>query len=89
MPSAAATVLKTGSLKKARPEDSSTPMKAREAPEGTTEDEDYEGDDGEDEDDDAGTDDGTGGQDLLNETTVKSGYLWKRGEKRKVSCIHF
>ena len=46
MPSAAATVLKTGSLKKARPEDSSTPMKAREATEGTTEDEDYEGSEG-------------------------------------------
>lgn len=54
-----------------------------------TNDDDYEGDDGEDEEDDAGTEDGAGpgdagGQEIISETTVKSGYLSKRGEKRKV-----
>lgn len=27
-----------------------------------------------------------GAQEMVNEQTVKAGYLWKKGEKRKVSC---
>lgn len=27
-----------------------------------------------------------GAQEMMNEQTVKAGYLWKKGEKRKVSC---
>ena len=47
---------------------------------------DYEGEDGDDDDEElAGTDDGAGGKAMLDETTIKSGYLFKRGEKRKVN----
>jgi len=47
---------------------------------------DYEGEDGDDDDEDqVAAGENNGGKDLLNETTIKSGYLWKRGEKRKVS----
>lgn len=48
----------------------------------------YEGEDGEDDEDEGmpirnqGTN-GDHGQEMLSETTVKSGYLYKRGEKRK------
>jgi hypothetical protein len=49
---------------------------------------DIEGDDGDDDDEDVTAGEGAfAGQELLDETTIKSGYLWKRGEKRKVS-IH-
>ena len=48
-----------------------------------------EGNDGDgevdDEDDDADEHEQYEAQDMLNEVTVKSGYLWKKGEKRKVS----
>lgn len=47
---------------------------------------DYEGEDGDEDDEElAGTDDGAGGKAMLDETTIKSGYLFKRGEKRKVN----
>lgn len=47
---------------------------------------DVEGDDGDDDDEDGHAGEDTfGGHGVLNETTIKSGYLWKRGEKRKVS----
>jgi hypothetical protein len=47
---------------------------------------DYDGEDGDEDDEDQVIGgEGLGGKDLLNETTLKSGYLWKRGEKRKVS----
>lgn len=46
---------------------------------------DVEGDDGDDDDDEAHAGEDTFGvHGMLNETTIKSGYLWKRGEKRKV-----
>jgi hypothetical protein len=46
---------------------------------------DYEGEDGDDdEEDQIASGEYAGGKDLLNESTIKSGYLWKRGEKRKV-----
>lgn len=46
----------------------------------------YDGDDGDgDEDDEEGDEAAGAGEDLMSETTVKSGYLMKRGEKRKVS----
>lgn len=50
---------------------------------------DYEGDDGDDDEDEmhASGDAYGGGQEMLNETTVKCGYLWKRGEKRKVNKL--
>lgn len=45
---------------------------------------DVEGDDGDDDDEDVTAGEGAfGGQELLDETTIRSGYLWKRGEKRK------
>jgi PH domain len=47
----------------------------------------YEGEDGDDDDDEGMTIEqgstGEHGQEILSETTVKSGYLYKRGEKRK------
>ncbi|UZJ51505.1 hypothetical protein CBS101457_000825 [Exobasidium rhododendri] len=45
---------------------------------------DLDGEDGDDdEDDQVITGENSGGKDLINESTLKSGYLWKRGEKRK------
>lgn len=46
---------------------------------------DYDGEDGDEDDEDVTVGEGGfGGQEMLDETTIKSGYLWKRGEKRKV-----
>ena len=58
------------------------------APESEADDEFGSGDDGDDGDEAALDDEGTAGEQLRNETTVKSGYLYKRGEKRKVSFAH-
>lgn len=44
---------------------------------------DYDGEDGDDDDDEGMPIGQQGEQEMLSETTVKSGYLYKRGEKRK------
>lgn len=50
---------------------------------------DYDGEDGDEDDEDVTVGEGGfGGQEMLDETTIKSGYLWKRGEKRKVRARH-
>lgn len=55
---------------------------------GADTEDDFDEADGEDDDEEDGTHIEAGaGDQLRNETSIKSGYLWKRGEKRKVSSI--